>query len=359
MRGLQLGEKGTRRNLTCRPIREKVPVTISVIHVWLKETHELCRETIGTAPRDQHLTNLRLQNRKSKFIWEESAWWEFSFMSSPAWKATSRKPFSWVHLPIHRRPCYFTRHGLNLKLETDLALLMCHWLYTQAKAEEQWDSRRLLPRLQKAAAVRQYMAKTDASQESPEMLSHEGVYVTGIEDYRMLDHTIINPPGKAASTLQSYYKRWKLYMLQAAETGVDYPRWATQMLLPQMPGTELQGLEFAPIALSLAMIQPFLSLTSFFSFQMGLLTLSLWILEICSLAFLGITVKRQSWVSLGGFERCWVSWESLMVGMKNYGTFWSWSICIFASSDGHKPGARYGTSQSMCKSPHSLICLNS
>lgn len=146
---------------------------------------------------------------------------------------------------------------------------MCHWLYRQAKAEEQWDSWRLLPRRQKAAAVRQYMAKTDASQESPEMLSHEGVYVIGIEDYRMLDHTTINPPRKAASTLQSYYKRWKLYMLQAAETEVDYLRRATQMLLPQMPGTE-----FAPIVLSLAMIQPFLSLTSFFSFQMGLLTLS-------------------------------------------------------------------------------------
>lgn len=63
-----MGEKGTRGNLTCRPIRDKVPVTISVIQVWLKETHELCRETIGIAPRDQHLTDLRLQNRKSKFI---------------------------------------------------------------------------------------------------------------------------------------------------------------------------------------------------------------------------------------------------------------------------------------------------
>lgn len=32
-----------------------------------------------------------------------------------------------------------------------------------------------------------------------------------------------------------------------------------------MPGTELQGLEFAPIAFSLAVIQPFLSLLPFFS----------------------------------------------------------------------------------------------
>lgn len=37
------------------------------------------------------------------------------------------------------------------------------------------------------------------------------------------------------------------------------------LLLPQMPGTELQGLEFAPIAFSLAVIQPFLSLPPFFS----------------------------------------------------------------------------------------------
>lgn len=40
----------------------------------------------------------------------------------------------------------------------------------------------------------------------------------------MLDHTIINLPRKAASTIQSYSERWKLYMLQAAETGVDYPQ---------------------------------------------------------------------------------------------------------------------------------------
>lgn len=68
MSGLQLGEKGTRGNLTCRSVRDKVPVTISVTHVWLKKTHKLCRETTGTAPRDQHFTNLRLQDRKSKFI---------------------------------------------------------------------------------------------------------------------------------------------------------------------------------------------------------------------------------------------------------------------------------------------------
>lgn len=83
------------------------------------------------------------------------------------------------------------------------------------------------------------------------------------------------------------------------------------------------------VCTNLAMIQPFLSLPPFFPFHMGLLTLSFWIREIGSLAFPGITGKRQSWVSLRVLEQCWVPWESLSnAGMENYGTFWSWSVCI-------------------------------
>lgn len=351
MRGLQLVEKGTRGNLTCRPARDKVAVTISVIHVWLKETHELYRETIGKAPRDQHLTNLRLQDRKSKFIWEESAWWEFSFMSPPAWKATSRKPFSWVHLPIHRRPCYFTRHRLNLKLETDPALLMCHWFYMQAKPEEQWDSWRLLPILQKAAAVRQYMAKTDASQESPEMLSHEGVYVNHKWYWRLQDvgpyhHKPTQESCKhntellqEMETLHATGSRdWgrlsTMSNTDAAATDARYRVARFRVCTNSVQSCDDPAFPFSAFIL-------FLSNGTAHSIPLNTGNMQLGFSgdhgEETVLSFIGSLWAVLSFLRV--FEQCW------------YGKLWhllKLKYMYFASSDGHKPGARYGTSRSMC-----------
>lgn len=205
------------------------------------------------------------------------------------------------------------------------------------------------------------MAKTDASQESPEMLSHEGVYINHKwywkhQDVGPYHHKPTQESCKHNSELlqemetlhapgsRDWGRLSTMSNTDAAATNARYRVAMFRVCTNSVQSCHDPAFPFSAFILFLSngtahSIPLNTGNTQFgFSGDHG---------EQTVLSFIG-----SLWAVLS-FQRVFDGWYGKLRYLLKL------KYMYFASSDGHKPGARYGTSRSMCKSPHSLICLNS